>query len=240
MRVALVHGTMDRAASFDKVLRHLPDAVAYDRAGYGAAPGPPLETVDAQAEELLAHLGEQPAVVVGHSHGGNIAMAASIARPDLVVGLGLYEVPTAWMPWWPQDTAGGQAVSAATPEEGAEAFMRYILGDERWERLPPSTKAARRAEGPALLADMKAIRSAPPFDLRDVGVPAVVGQGSECRPHHVKGTAHLMANLTHAELTIIDGAGHTAHSTHPEAFARFVHRAVLNSTSRGDDNRHHG
>ena len=51
----------------------------------------------------------------------------------------------------------GHAPPAATPRAwehdpagAAERFMRRLIGDARWERLPQATREARRAEGPAL------------------------------------------------------------------------------------------
>ena len=44
----------------------------------------------------------------------------------------------------------------ATPFDAAERFMRRLVGDARWERLPPATREARRLEGPALVGELSA------------------------------------------------------------------------------------
>ena len=229
---------MDRASSFAKVRRRLEEAghevVAFDRAGYGSRVDAPVPAgrgrVAADAEDLLERLDGGPSVVIGHSYGGHVAMAAAIARPDLVPTIGVFETPVAWLPWWPPDTSGGVAVAAAasgTPADAAEAFMRTIVGDEVWERLPPSTKAARRAEGPALLADMADIRTPPPpYDPAAVTVPTVVGRGSASKGQHLRGTDALLALLPNATLHVVDGAGHGAHASHPDGFVGFVEAAA--------------
>jgi pimeloyl-ACP methyl ester carboxylesterase len=219
---------MDRAASFAKVLRRLTAAGAAasgaDRAGYASRIDDPIPQprVAGDAGDLLAGL-EGPSVVVGHSYGGHVALAASLQRPDLVRAVVIYETPRAWMDWWPPDTAGGRAVevvrAGGTPAEAAETFMRAIVGDAVWERLPASTKAARRAEGPALLADMDGIRDAAPYDPAAVRVPVVIARGSESKGQHRLGTDEWRRLLPEASLVVVEGAGHGAHLSHPDAFA---------------------
>src|SRR5215510_8332553 len=94
--VVFVHGSLVRAASFSKVVRCLRDlrTVVYDRRGYAGSidVGPPF-TVSVQVDDLLFVMQERPAVVVGHSYGGNIALAAARARPDLVRAVVVFEAP---------------------------------------------------------------------------------------------------------------------------------------------------
>src|SRR5439155_752687 len=126
-RVVLVHGTMDRASSFAKVLSHLRDSevVTYDRRGYGRNWARPATTLDDHVDDLLERLGDRPSVVVGHSIGGDFALAATTRRPDIVRAVGAWEAPLAWLPWWPEDSAGTQAVTRdITPEDAGELFMR--------------------------------------------------------------------------------------------------------------------
>jgi pimeloyl-ACP methyl ester carboxylesterase len=242
VRVALVHGTMDRASSFAKVVRLLAadgiDAVAFDRKGYASrAQLLPAITVDEAVDDLFAQLGvgdgDEPWAVVGHSFGGHVASLAAIRRPDAVAAVGLFETPYPWADFWPRDTSGGRAVAAAAegPEAAAETFLRTMVGDDVWERLPPSTKAARREEGRALVADLLAIQQAP-YDLADVPVPVVVGRGEHAAPHQRAGTDHAAATIPGAELLAVDGAAHGCHRSHPAGFAAFVRRVVERGQAR--------
>jgi pimeloyl-ACP methyl ester carboxylesterase len=226
--VVLVHGTLDRATSFARVRRHLADldTVAYDRRGYASRVGEPTGTLDDHVDDLLAVLDGRPAVVAGHSYGADVALAAAVRRPDLVVGMVSYEAPMPWQPWWPDHTAGSAAVHAAGSEAAAEAFMRRMIGDERWERLPNRTKAARRAEGGAVVAELRSIRDRAPFDLTDVHVPVVVGVGTASAPHQRAAAPIVAELLPHATLVEIEGAGHGAHLSHPAEFAALVRRAL--------------
>jgi len=132
------------------------------------------------------------------------------------------------MPWWPkaEETAGGLAATAASPEEAAEAFMRRIVGDDVWERLPARTRADRRAEGAALLPELASIRESAPFDPAGVTVPVVLGYGTSTERHHRGGVDALATALPDAEVVEINGGGHGAHVSHPDAFAAFVRTAV--------------
>ena len=228
---------MDRATSFAKVSRRLVDAgldvLTYDRAGYGSRVDepPPAPRVLGDAADLLARLEERPAVAVGHSYGGHVALAAAVQRPDLVPAVAIYETPLAWADWWPPDTSGGVAVrvirqDGGTPADAAETFMRSIVGDAVWERLPPSTRGARRAEGTALLADLLDIQGSAPYDPAAVRVPVVLGRGSESKGQHRLGSDAWQELLPDARLVVIDGAGHGGHSSHPDAFAAFVRSAL--------------
>ncbi|MCU1351342.1 MAG: alpha/beta hydrolase fold protein, partial [Acidimicrobiales bacterium] len=204
--VVLVHGAMDRSSSFGRVARRLGDLplVRYDRRGYGRSAGLPAGTLDDQVDDLVAVIesataeaaeaagrsGDDalPAVVVGHSIGGVIALVAAARRPDLISSVAAFEAPMSWAPWWPSSSPGGDAIAAAqsdparfvaedaapapveasevaateadparersmTPDPAGDAvdhFMRRMIGDSRWERLPAATRLQRRAEGHAL------------------------------------------------------------------------------------------
>jgi pimeloyl-ACP methyl ester carboxylesterase len=234
--VVLVHGGMDRSTSFADVLRRLTDVhvLVHDRRGYGRSRHvrPIARSVSEHAADLLDLVAGRPAVVVGHSYGGDIALVAAIERPDLVQAVGAFEAPTPWMPWWPTDTAGDRATSAASPAEAAEAFMRRVVGDRVWERLPARTKAERRAEGEALLAELASIRGGAPFDPAQVQVPVVVGYGTATEAHHRTGSEELLSRLPDGQRFEINGAGHGGHVTHPDAFAAFVRTAIERGTRR--------
>lgn len=230
--VVLVHGSMDRAASFAKVQRRLADCrvVRYDRRGYdhsldaGVADG-----IDDHVDDLLAVLDGRPATVVGHSFGGVIAVAAGQRAPHVVRSVLAFEVPMPWAPWWPARSAGAAALApgATAPEEAAERFVRALVGDRFWERLPPRVQVLRQAEGAALVAEMRSLRTGvPAFELAAVTVPVVAGRGGDSLERHCRAAAELAAGAPRGELVTIESAAHGAHLTHPDAFADLVRRAV--------------
>ena len=231
--VVLVHGTMDRSTSFNRVAKHLDGhrVARYDRRGYARslALGPPRDFAQQVDDlvEVITSAGGGPAVVAGHSYGGTIAVAAAQRAPDLVAGVVAYEAPMPWRDWWPRNSAGASAVAQATdPADAAEAFMRRMLGDRRWERLPPSTREARRAEGATLVAEMGQLRPPhpPAHDPTVVRQPVIAARGTDGAEHHHRTAEVLATEAPVGELVVVDGAGHGIHLTHPQRFADLVER----------------
>ncbi|MDA8057398.1 MAG: alpha/beta hydrolase [Actinomycetota bacterium] len=229
--VVLVHGSLDRAASFARVIRRLGDlpVVAYDRRGYhrSRTAGPVATTLAEHVDDLLDVLDGRPAVVVGHSYGGVIALAAAAGGAGAIVGVGAYEPPLPWLDRLLDPGSPPRTPLAGDPALVAESFFRHLVGNDTWERLPPATRQARRAEGPALVGELSAIRSGhPAFDVASVTVPVLVGRGGRSLERHRQGAAWLADHLPDGELVDIEGAAHGAHLTHPDAFAALVRRAV--------------
>lgn len=219
--IVLVHGTMDRGSSFGRMARMLKGrkVIRYDRRGYAhsLALGPPTG-FDDQVDDLLDVIGDEPAVVFGHSYGGTVALGTAARAPDRVVGVVAFECPLPWMPWWPTDSAGAKAArTTATPEDAAEAFMIRMVGERRWQRLPPSTRHARRAEGPTLVAELSHLRAPnpAPFDLDDVTVPVVAAYGTRGAEHHRHSMVEVADHIPGAQLVEVADSGHGVHLTHP-------------------------
>lgn len=256
--VVLVHGSLDRSTSFTRVLRRLGDlhTVAYDRRGYHRSrhAGSIRTTLDGHVDDLLAVIDRRPAVVVGHSYGGTIALAAALRtdRPSTITSLAAYEPPLPWLGLWsnrsgtestPSAVARDRAVvgdsgtdsnsetdSDSDSGAAAERFFRRVVGTEAWERLSEPGRAERRADGPALVAELNAIRlTEAPFDVSTLQIPSLFGRGERSLPHHRAGVAWLVEHTPGAQLADIPGARHGAHLSHPDGFASFVRRAVERS-----------
>lgn len=236
--VALVHGSMDRAAGFARVTRRLEAyrVVRYDRRGYARSrPHPGPFGIDAQVDDLVAVLAGRRAVLVGHSYGGDVVLAAAVRHPELVRSVGAFEPPLPWLDWWPSGTAGGRAIAAGDATgaaDAAEAFLRRMIGDDRWERLPDGMRADRRSEGEALVGELSDLRAGnAPWTPEDLTVPVVVGHGERGASHHRRGTAWIAEQVPSAELVVIDGAPHGAHLSHSREFAELVERAVARAVT---------
>lgn len=231
--VVCVHGAMDRATSFTRLMAKLPDwtVVAYDRRGYGQSAhlGPP-ETFDQQVDDLLSVLDDRPAVAFGHSLGGDVVLAAVSRHPGPISAAVVWEPPQPWLAWWPTDSASHPEGQGRDPEERAEWFMRRMVGDRIWERLPRSTRQQRRSEGHTLNADIGLLSAAAVFDPYRVRIPVIVGRGSESSPHQRRSARELAASLPNAELAEIAGSGHGAHLSHPGEVAGLLQRVAIEST----------
>lgn len=230
--MVLVHGSLDRSAGLLKLSRRLDDlyrVTRYDRRGYGRSrPHPGPFAMDQQVGDLIDVIAQVPeaegaAVIVGHSYGGNVALAAADHAPDLVAGVITYESPLSWLDWWPNSGAGGSAMQWSDhPEEAAERFMRRLIGDDRWDKLPPSSRAARRAEGPAMIGELADLRQRAPWNPARVEVPVLAVHGELCQPHQRSGTEELVEMLPFARLAVVAGARHFGPNTHPDDMAELV------------------
>ena len=265
--VVLVHGSLDRAASFTRVMRRLDDlhTVAYDRRGYHRSRQvlPLNTTLDGHIDDLLAVIDGRPSVVVGHSYGGDIVLGAALRRGGTrgIVAVVAYEPPMPWLGSWarspnsaaamaengstgPRTSAPDAEVAVSDAEvavsggevaaqdhvsaaEAAERFFRRMVGDASWDRLSAAAKADRWADGPALEAELAAIRTRQaPFDVTALTVPATFGRGERSVARHRDTVGWLSEHVRDAELVDIAGATHGAHLTHPDAFAAMV-RATM-------------
>lgn len=245
--VVLVHGAMDRASSMLRVRKVLEGecrVLRYDRRGYARSLelGPAV-SLDQQVDDLAALVGSRVAVLAGHSLGGVICLVLAERSPAQVGAVVAYEAPMMWEPWWPAGTAGATALATTAgrddgtdgdPGDAAEAFMRRMLGDARWSRLPAHVRAERRAEGPTLLAELRTVHHPAPAPYRPerLTVPVVAAFGSETQPQHRRAAEELAWRAPHGVLEMIDGAGHGAHLTHPKAFAGLVGRSLSLASDR--------
>ena len=110
----------------------------------------------------------------------------------------------------------------------AERFFCRMVGEGTWARLTEGGRAERRADGPALVADLRGMRvEEPPFDVTALELPAVFGRGGPASAaHHRRTVEWLGDNVPGAVVYEIANAQHGAHLSHPDHFATMT-RLVL-------------
>jgi pimeloyl-ACP methyl ester carboxylesterase len=230
--VVLIHGSMDRSSGMLKLSRALDDhcrVARYDRRGYGrSAPHPGPFAMADQVADLAGLLAGRRAVLVGHSYGGNVALAAAEQHPHLVRAVAIYETPLSWMPWWPGNTAGSVAVATADDHElAAERFMHRMIGAERWEALPERTRATRRAEGAAMVGELTDLRANQPWSADHVGVPLLAGYGTQAADHQQRGMQWVVQHVAGARPVVLQDCRHDAPLSHPALFAQHMVEPLL-------------
>jgi pimeloyl-ACP methyl ester carboxylesterase len=230
--VVIVHGAPDRGKNFAHVVHLLHDfpVTVYDRRGYGKslAAGEGGGGFECHADDLIALLDDRPAVVVGQSAGGALAMLAATKAPDLFLALGVWEPPMVPWEWWLGKQAWDRTMTWAMycdTEQLGEDVNRQILGEERWDQLRETTKQMLRAEGVAFRADMTSQRL-PYFELDQLKVPVLVGCGTVHADDQFAHAHRRLAERIDAELFVAEGADHFAHTNHPTAWVELVHRTV--------------
>lgn len=222
-----VHGGLDRGGSFARVARRLDGCrfITYDRRGYQGSRGPDDLSLPRHRDDLLALLEglttDEPAVILGHSYGGVVALAASLTGSPLVGSLVTYEPPLPWV----VKRVGRMGPLLDSPADEAESFFRRMISDAAWERLSPVEQESRRLDGPALYDDLATIRrDDAPFDVSGVSVPWTYsyGEGDERRDYYASVAAELSRRVPQVRVSPLANAGHGAHLANPEGLARIV------------------
>jgi pimeloyl-ACP methyl ester carboxylesterase len=119
------------------------------------------------------------------------------------------------------------------PGVEVERFFSRMVGASSWAHLTEAGRESRRADGPALVADLRSFRSeVPPFDVTALEVPAVFGMGGPTsRPHHRRTVEWLGANVPNGVVYEVEGAQHGAHLSHPDHFASMTRLVIERATT---------
>ncbi|HEY5439202.1 MAG TPA: alpha/beta hydrolase [Acidimicrobiales bacterium] len=221
-----IHGGLDRGGSFARLARRCErfDVVTYDRRGYqGSRALQPLD-LEHHVSDLLALARQErargPVILFGHSFGGVVALAASVAELALTSLVLVYEAPLPWI----LRRDGSRPPLSSDPEAEAERFFRRIVSDAAWERMSELERQSRRLDGPALLSDLRTLRDGVvPFDIARLEVPTTFIYGDGLAPEFYRNLNDKLALLN----PLIEGrdlvnAGHGAHLSVPDQLAQLI------------------
>ena len=161
-----IHGGGSSAAMWVEAARELAKhgrTILYDRRGSFRTerPEPYTTNVNEQADDaaaLIDALAAAPAIVIGRSYGGAIAVDLALRYPDRVRALVLLEgdVPsvskTAAKEWAELEQ---RLLAERDPTRAAELLMRDVLGEAGWEGVPAEVKEILTGNGPALVAEIR-------------------------------------------------------------------------------------
>jgi len=220
----LIHGAGDSRLIWPGQLRRLPeaDAIVLDLPGHGKSPGPARDRVEHYAADVIALLDAlriDRAVLCGHSMGGAIAQQIALDYSDRAAGLILIA------------TGAKLAVSPLILDrvrDDQEAVAR-LLADWLWTDAAPPERRAHTIQSvmttPAavIYADYLACNR---FDVRarlgEISARALVIGGTEDRMTPFKFSEVLAAQLPHADLIRVEGAGHMLMLEQPDTVAAAV------------------
>ena len=247
----LLHGQPGTGASWRPVVDLLRDdhrVLAPDRPGYGDNDAPATDfrgNAEAMAE-LLGARGAVPAVVVGHSWGGGVAIELARSFPEVVAGLVLVaSVGTVGSVNLLDDLLAAPVVG-----DGLAALGLAVMGSalpwvrDRMDGLPgrwaswwrtalPDASMAGGTAGAlgrvrrSVMVEQRALVAALPSlegALAGVGVPAAVIAGTADVVVSPAAAAELAHAVTGATLELVDGVGHFVPRDAPAVIADTVRR----------------
>jgi pimeloyl-ACP methyl ester carboxylesterase len=243
--IVLIHGLPGTAHDFDRVTRLLPGrrTIALDRPGFGFSSGGhyAFERQLTLLGALLAQLGVERPVLVGHSYGGTIALAYAARRPRAVRGLVLVDAAAGGahsdfadrtqsrlvkLLSWPvaQPVANvtfAHVLHRVSVQLGdAEAFDPDPVDPAHERRLRASNMRQEDLDayaGEQLESDDEV--AAVDRRLASLAVPAIVIHGRQDKLIEPAHGRRLAAALPDAQLVMVPG-GHMAPYVHPAIVAR--------------------
>jgi pimeloyl-ACP methyl ester carboxylesterase len=225
-RILLVHGSATDYATWSiqmaprSTLKDQFTLIAYTRRSVG--------TVEQHAEDAIELLGDS-ALIVGSSFGSVVALEVLRRRPPAVKGAVLIEPPMA-----PSDATPAAPIAflaefdRRVAEQGgpaaAELFLRTVLGEVAYERIPEAFQERSKARWAEIRADSEAlIAYRPRYDeLPAIETPVLLLGGDRSAAYFGPTLEALRAALPNARLEIIKGAGHMLHAEAHREFARLV------------------
>jgi pimeloyl-ACP methyl ester carboxylesterase len=239
-------GTAD-AAGFAPLARFLEGSytvVRYDPRGisHSRLDGPgedvPVEVHADDARRLLEAVGDQPALVLGHSGGAVIGLALVERHPDLVQTYVAHEPPLVeLMPEGDERRNDGQKIYDTYRKEGAAAAMEQFMSTSGMDEAPPAEMGPEAQEFLAQqMASMEQnfdfffahyllpITSYSPdyAALQGASTRVVVGVGEDSVGQVTYETAVALAERLGSEPVVFPG-DHIGMATLPEEFAEKLH-----------------
>jgi 2-succinyl-6-hydroxy-2,4-cyclohexadiene-1-carboxylate synthase len=231
VRLCLVHGFTQTGASWEPVATRLRaaghDVVTPDAPGHGRRAATAAGLWDG-ARLLADEVG--PAVWVGYSMGGRLALHVALARPSVVTRLVVVSATAGIRDVRDRAArrAADDALAAEIERDGVEAFVDAWLRAPMWATLPParSGREHRLANTAAGLASSLRLAGTgtqdPLWDrLGAIAVPVLVVTGELDRAYADVGRS-LAAALPDATLVEVAGAGHAVPWERPDAFVDAV------------------
>ena len=231
--MVVLHGLFGSARNWQSMARRLADdyrVFTVDLRNHGASPWAPTMTYAEMADDLemfCASREAAPAVLLGHSAGGKVAMTFALRHPELVEALIVVDIaPVAYDHSFAAELAAMQAVDFAKVRRRAEveAALAEHLDDRSLCRFL-AQNVRSRGDGLAWKPNLDAIAAAMADllgfpDQTDRTYPGRVlfmsGDRSDYidRPHHDA----IFAHFPQAEFAMVPDAGHRVHVDQPEAF----------------------
>jgi 2-succinyl-6-hydroxy-2,4-cyclohexadiene-1-carboxylate synthase len=199
-----------------------------DAPGHGLTGGDGVDLPD--TARLIAASGG-PAVYLGYSMGGRMALQLAVDQCEVVEGL----IVLGGTPGIEDEAeraarhAADRALAARIRDEGVPAFVDHWLGLPMFAGLPPEgrfedERRRNTAEGLATSLERAGTgNQAPLWDrLATIDVPTLVVAGRDDERYAAIAASTAAAIGPNATVALVPGAGHSAHLEQPERFTALV------------------
>lgn len=227
--MVLVHGAAADFDSFRLLEPHLATrftVVSVDRRGRRRSPDGDEYTLEAEFEDLVGVLESlpEPAIVFGHSFGGNVALGAALQSP-LIAKLVLYE------PGRRGDAPDGMRdeLERLLARNDRRAAMRLVLLEftrfpDEWldDLLDTPPWQARLAYTHTLVRELRGYDEHDYGDLSRLATPTLVLVGGESPAAELDHARSLARLIPRSHVALLDGVGHVGPVTHPALVAREI------------------
>jgi len=202
-------------------------AIAIDQRGNGesrAAHGPyRLERIAADVGELIAQLGLEGAVVVGHSMGATVALRLAVDAPERVRGLVLIAPVPASGGGFSEKGEAFLRSTAGNPVAARNWLARTFAGTPDEAKLERVCAIAAKNDRDATLASFESWAHADfAGATKSIGVPVLVIAPEHDRPEVAE--AKVSALIPNAQHVVLPEAGHYAQLEKPREIAQLILR----------------
>jgi pimeloyl-ACP methyl ester carboxylesterase len=228
--VLLVHGSAASRRFWRALVERLAPryrVIAPDLPGYGeTAWHAGARTTDLDVVSAFARAVGEPLHLVGHSYGGALALRAARDLGSRLASLALIE-PAAFDLLDEAARAEVEAVAGRHLELVADGeleacaahFMGYWIGADAWAAMPAETRTRIVQTMPKIAAEFRTLFRHPEAlrTYRRLRVPTLLVRGTRTTLTAHQVVARLAATLPQCDLVAIEGAGHMAPLTHPDA-----------------------
>lgn len=191
-----------------------------DNRGHGRSEAPSdravysVERMTADAEQVIAHVGFERYHLVGHSMGGAVAQEIALRSPERLLSLTLQDT-TCWAA--DHDQPGG-TLPYAPPELIARAASR--IGTMSRDALAGAWQGLLTWEGTL----QRALR---------IKTPTLIIYGDRDASRIIEGSQRLKELIPHAEVEVVEGAGHSPQQERPVEYNGALRRFLESAAARG-------
>jgi pimeloyl-ACP methyl ester carboxylesterase len=223
-RIVLLHSALGDSRLWARQIELLRgrgyDVVAPDLPGFGEAPEPqphePLSFVDLVAELL-------PAVLVGNSFGGGVALRTALEHADRVPRLVLvaagvpdHEWSSDMKEYWQREE---ELAEAGDLDGATQLNLDFWVAPEHHELVRPQQRRALELQTGH---EPPEVRWPEPRPLSELTMPTLVVVGDRDQPDFLAIGERIAREAPNARLEIVPGAGHLVALDAPEAFERLL------------------